>query len=390
MILAHPVRLRLITRLLSVCFLCTVFTQLNAQTQEIKDSIFSALKNSRTDIDRIKTLNALSYEHYDFDDSIGFHYAQQALTLAKKTDYPFGLQYAYTMVGVGYFSFGEYTKALENFRSSGAIPPQVENQDHYLYNMMLTANVLADIGQYDSAHQILKEGLTLAIRFKNVKREASMRKSQARIQIRLWQNEDALRNLKYADSIRNAQNDYERADFAYLYSKIYLNQSDLKNATLQIDVLCTMTKDIDDYLHKSLCHLMQSALDQLNGQYPTALSHAFQALEITKIYNYPYLRAQIYLQIGLLYSDLSEFDIASEFFFRVLKITEEKGIDPLSAQAYANLGLIFKDQKNYLLSLKYVDQAEKLFRKWRTKEELETPIIIEGLSINCKKNMMNP
>ena len=372
---------------MSVCILCTVFTQIVAQTQEIKDSLFNVLKNARTDIDRIKTLNALSYEHYDFDDSIGFYYAQQALTLAKKTDYPFGLQYAYTLVGVGYFSFGKYTKALESFQSSSTIPPDVGNQDHYLYNMMLKGNVLADIGLYDSARKTLEKGLQVSLDFKNVKREASMHKALARIQIRLWQNEEALWNLKFADSLRRDENGYERADLAYLYSMIYLNQSDLKHAEQKINTLCSTVRDLDDYLHKSLCYLMQSKLDQLNGQYATATNNAFQALEITKIYSYPYLRAQIFLQIGFLYSDISEFEIASEFLFRALKITEENEIHPLTADAYAELGWIFKEEKNYTKGLDYLDLAETIYVQIGDKKGMSATHNTRGIIYSFQKNI---
>jgi tetratricopeptide (TPR) repeat protein len=330
-----------------------------AQSPQNKDSLYNALQLAKTDIKKIDVLNALAYEHKEFDDSNGFYYSRQALALAKNTDYPKGLQYAYTMVGVGHFSFGNYIQAIENFNYSHAIPLSEGDLNTHLYTIMLTGNVLADIGKYDSAQRILEEGLQLAKKNKH-NREASIHKSLARMQARLWQNQSALKNIKMADSIRKDGSGFERADISSIYATIYLNQSDLINAEKHIQNLCTAVDDKDDYYHKSLCHLLQSEFFRIQGQYGIALKNAFQALEITEIYSYPFLRAQIFLKIGLLYSEMSEYSIAIEFLFRALKITEKSGIDPLTAEAYAELGWIFKEQKNYRMALDYVDQSQTI------------------------------
>lgn len=341
--------------------LCLVILSpcLLAQSQENKDRLYEELRLANTDIKKIDALNNLAYEFYDFDDSIGFYYARQALTLANKIDYPTGLQYAHTMVGVGYFSFGDYTNAIKNFELSHAIPGANKNLDHFLYNTMLTANVMADVGRYDSAKAILENGLALA-NAKKHKRASSLYKSLARLQARLWQNKEALYNIKMADSLRKDVTEYDRSDIYYTYAMIYLNQSDLVNAEIYIQKLCASVEGVDDYFHKSMCLLLKSEVNRLKGHYAMALSNAFDALEITEVYSYPYLRGQIFLKIGSIYSEMSEYSVSLEFLFRALKITEKSGIDPLTAEAYAELGWIFKEQKNFEMALEYVDRSQKI------------------------------
>ncbi len=368
--MAHPIVTKRFTCKLFVFALFLLFVPLSgvAQTQEKKDSLFAKLKNVRSDVERIDILNELSYAHYDFDDSIGFYYGREALSLAQKTDYPKGLQFAYTLVGVGYFSFGDYENALISFQRSHSIPFSESDLDRHLYNIMLTGNVMADLGHYDSARVILQEGLNIAIKNKSIKREASISKAFARIQARLWQNDKALQNLRHADSLQTNKSKYEQTDIKYLYSLAYLNQSDLINAAIQIQGLCEGVKEIDDNFHKSLCHLMQSELYRKQGKSTAALNEAFQSLEITEVYTYPYLRAQIFLQIGIIYSDMSQYPIALEFLFRTLKIAEKSKIDPLTASAFVELGWIFKEQKNYTVALDYLNQAEFLCKKMGDKK----------------------
>ncbi len=348
------------------------------QTQRAKDSLINKLNSAKSAAEKIDILNALAYEHYDFDDSTGFYYARQALALAKKTEYKTGLQYAYTLVGVGYFGFGDYPNALKNFELSHAIPLNESNLDHYLYNVMLTGNVMADIGKYDSAMVILEQGLLLATK-NNHARMSSIYKAIARLQSRLWQNDAALKNIKIADSLRTGDSGHDQTDISFVYATLYLNQGDVDKADEYIEKLCNAVVGLDDYYHHSLCLLLKSESSRIKGQYSIALKYAFESLEITELYNYPYLRAQIFLKIGSLYSETSEYSIALEFLFRALKISEKSGIDPLSADVYAELGWIFKEQKNFKMALEYMDRSQKIREQTGDKKSIASSHNYRGL-----------
>ncbi|NBP70734.1 MAG: hypothetical protein EBU52_18595, partial [Cytophagia bacterium] len=83
-----------------------------AQSQ-VRDSLKTVLDKSTNDRQKVDAMNALAYEYYDINDSLAFIYATDALQLSLDIEYASGIQYAYTLCGVGYFTSGQYVKALE-------------------------------------------------------------------------------------------------------------------------------------------------------------------------------------------------------------------------------------------------------------------------------------
>src|SRR5688572_21549526 len=79
--------------------------------RQIKDSLLIVLEKGAVGPVKVDALNELAYQFYDYDDSIAFAYARQALAEATKINYPKGVKYAYTLIGLGYASKGDYKNA---------------------------------------------------------------------------------------------------------------------------------------------------------------------------------------------------------------------------------------------------------------------------------------
>lgn len=107
-------------RIASVLFFLLLVGQLRGQ-HDVKDSLEVLLKTQLDARTRVDVLNQLSYQYYDFNDSIAFLHARSALALALKQNYKKGIKYAYTMVGLGYSSQSKYKEAIINYRISDNI-----------------------------------------------------------------------------------------------------------------------------------------------------------------------------------------------------------------------------------------------------------------------------
>ena len=90
-----------IKRIAPILFFLLLTGQLYGQ-REVKDSLEVLLKTKLDTPARVDVLNQLAYQYYDFNDSIAFEYAHEALRIALQDNYKKGVKYAYTLVGLGY------------------------------------------------------------------------------------------------------------------------------------------------------------------------------------------------------------------------------------------------------------------------------------------------
>ena len=86
----------------------------HSQSKRI-DSLLSVLHQTKNDIDRAKTLNALADEYKTSDPKLMVTYAEKALALSKKIKFRIAEGNAYLNLGNGAIISGNYSKALEYF-----------------------------------------------------------------------------------------------------------------------------------------------------------------------------------------------------------------------------------------------------------------------------------
>jgi signal transduction histidine kinase len=351
----------------------------HAFTQSISnDSLKSALNTTLNDKQKVDILNALSYQYYDFDDSIGLTYAEEALQLALEIDYPSGLQYAYTLCGVGYFTFGEYEKALSVFSKSDSLSKEGQ-KEYSLYNLMLMGRVLADIGELDSAESVFKRGFVLLKESNNDSYAAGIYKGYAHLKMYQWQNEEALKNIQIADKLRSAEPEVERIDLYLIYARVFINLGDLEKASTNASKLCELKENLNDQFHTGMCYYLNALIHFKQSNFQQALSESFKVLELTKVYDYHFLRVQVYALIGEIYGQLSDYKLASDFIYRALSITEKDGLKPMTASLYNDLAWIYKDQSNFPLSLEYADRSQLIYETMNDQRGIASCYNVRGL-----------
>ncbi len=329
-----------------------------AAQQHIKDSLETLLKTKLGNNARIDALNQLAYQYYDFNDSLAFTYAHEALQLGQSVNYPKGIKYAYTMVGLGYSGKAEFKQAIQNYRlSEQVMAPNAEIEA--TYNLVLWGNCYREIGKYDSALLLYKKAKSLIV--KGDKESLSnIYKNIASVYLLLWRNTEAISMLDTATRFlekNDLETRYVQMDIWSMYGQAYKNILQYDLSTNYYEKMCRAAYSLDDYYHQITCKLNQAELAFQRSNYTTALRLNFEALELTKKYVFPPQYAKVLIQIGEVYEELSQFNVAAEYFFKVLKISERLDLQAETALSYAELAWIKKDQNDYPTALEYANKS---------------------------------
>lgn len=349
-----------------------------AQESVRKDSLKKLLSENISDTQRIDVLNQLAFLNYDFDDSLGYQYARQAVKECEAIEYPSGLQYAYTMLGIGHFSFGEYPQSLDAFSKAERLNPH-GSLEHSVYNLILKGNILGDLGEFDSAELQLRKAQKLMTDAKSQKSAAGVYKAYARMYVGLDRYEDALAYLLKAQEVRKAQSDNNKLDLFTLFPPIYSALDEFENATEFNVKLCNLASNRDDNYHKAMCLMNRTELYFDQGNYAQALTEGFKTLELSEVYKYPLLRAMLFLLMGEIYFELTDYTMASDFLYRCLAITEKAGLKPVSAKAYVVLAWLYKDQGNYTQAIEFANKAEEHAKRIGSKRLEARCLNVRGL-----------
>jgi tetratricopeptide (TPR) repeat protein len=303
------------------------------------DSLRNLLSNSRlSDKERVDLLNNLSYELYDVNDSAAFKAAQKALALAEKTNYKAGIKYAYTLIGLGHNANGFYQDAVRYFVMSDRV--DVPSMTHIAsYNQVLLGNTYRDLAQYDSAEFYYHKAMDIISKTGNNAYKARVHKNLGQLYLILWKNTEAIKQLQMADDLlRGSTPDvYQLADVLSLYGLAYENLLDYDRAQAYFSRMCDVATDRNDAYHKIICVLNKADLTNRRGDFAAALQYCFEALEMSKQYQYPPQMVEIYLKTGEVYMELSQYALASKYLFEALKISERLGLRFQTAKIFAGL-----------------------------------------------------
>jgi len=132
--------------------------QLGAAQKPYSDSLKQILAHTQDPKRKVDLLCEISYDLFDFDDSVARHYVLMAKKLAEENNYQPGLKRVLTVIGFGYFSFGDYQLALENLyasKNNKALLPG----DLVGYNLMLMGATYRNLAFYDSAQYYYEEAI---------------------------------------------------------------------------------------------------------------------------------------------------------------------------------------------------------------------------------------
>lgn len=354
-----------------------------AQNQK-KDSLENALKHVQDIKQKVDILLALAYENYDFNDTLGFQYSNQALQLAKKIRYAQAIKGAYTMIGLGYHSFGKLNEAKKNFLlSDREIAPRAEAQT--LYNYMLFGNLHRDVGHYDSAMWYYHKAKVLAESY-NITELPSIYKNIASILISQWKNQEALIYLDSA-SLMNQQNIdwYSNLEILKFYGKAHLNLLNLEESKKYYDQMCAESEKRQSNYHKIDCKLYEATLLYRHGLYTDALSLCFEGLDLTETYLFPTQYIDLLILAGEINYEISQYDLAAEYLFKALKMSESTGLRIKVAQLYNDLAWLDMLQGKLTDAEDYINKSIAIAEELNARYMLSDAYTVKSLILRERK-----
>jgi signal transduction histidine kinase len=370
---------------LTLLFICGLLSVQPVLAQpDVKDSLLSLLKAGSEGENRVDVLNELAYQYYNFEDSIAFGYANEALAEAIKINYPKGIKYAYTLIGIGYASKSMHQWAIVNFRKSHAIKA-LHSDGISVYNLTLLGNTYRDQAMFDSAKACYQQAIQ---NFGNSEKHhlATLYKNFAQLSLNLWRNQEAIKYLDSASMIlKNYPDTYSELDVWATYGQVCQNLLQFDKSRDYYDKMCAGAHTLDDYYHQIKCLLNQSQLDYRKGDFPKALKYALEALKTIELYTYPPQQVEVLTQVGTIYIELSQYDLANKYLLEALRIAEKNNLVLETAQIYNEIAWIYKDQGNYTLALDYVNQSQTIHEKIGTRHGVAACHNIRGLIFYLQK-----
>lgn len=325
------------------------------------DSLKRVLARTADPKIRIDLKCEIAYDLYEYADSIGDIFSREAKEESEKQNYRAGLKRALTLIGLSKYNSGQFDEALKNLRASHEIHADIPT-GWIGYNWMLIGSIFRDRAQFDSARFYYQKALDAIGPQGDAYFLASCYQNLAYIEIIRWQNDNAFLNLKKAEGLAllNPKDFYAVLSVWTTFVKYYLQINDFEKASEYLNKLCVKAEEMKDYFHQISCLSGQVEMDIHRGLLRTALKKSFDELKIADIFKHPQQRVTIYRQIGNVYSELSEYVLATQYFFEGLKISERLGMRYESARMYSDLAWIFKEQLNFPLALEYLQKSETL------------------------------
>lgn len=359
---------------LMMAFCVPVFGQ-----SPVMDSLKEQLEKTQDPVKRVDLLNKLALEFYDYNDSIGLNYAQQAVELANKAKYKRGLKSALTLAGFGYMTLAEYDKAFKHMWLSN----KIESPDSInltAYNFSSIANLHRLLANYDSARYYYMRALSLKDDGISSGMLGMVYKNLGHLEVILWNNDQALHWLKESERLAiSNRNNYLLAEVYGHLGTIYDHLLEYDLAEFYYDKLCEIASQQILYFHLIKCELRKAELLSRKGLYTEALSSGLNALKLTESYEYAPQVLEVYTMIGNIYSDLGQYELALRYYFLALEISERYKIRWNTAQLYAQIGWVNKQQSNFDLALQYVNRSLELRQEIGDKHGVSNAFNYRGL-----------
>lgn len=346
--------LRLLTVLL---FVSGTYGKLFAQNTRI-DDIEARISAAASPRERADMLIDLSYKSYDYDAAKGFAYANRAQAEAEKAAYPEGLRSALTLKGFYYHDIGEYKRAISYYRSATKVPIPPDERLGYAFALM--ANTYRTQAVYDSAEFYYKNSITLLEKVKAVKTLAYAYRNAARLYIYQWKNAEAEQYLNSAMKIYDSLNaQFGKADVYFAMAELNMGRSKYRLAQEQIEAACGIANAINDDYLKLYCLIYQGEIRHKLGDFLEALDKLLNAAQILSTRNNPQLLTRVYGDLGELYENLSQNEVAMRYFMESIKIAERLGLKYEVAFRQADIAWMHKNQRNFAAAFEYVDKSLK-------------------------------
>jgi two-component system NarL family sensor kinase len=348
---------------LLIGLLCHYF---DAKGQNHKiDSIYSVLKKSKEDTEKVNTLNALSKTLYLISkrqaaDSM----CREALALSEKLGFKKGVLDSYLNIGNVYFDAANYSEALNSYSQSLKIATELNNKQCMGRAAGNIGNIYFLQGKYPEALADYLQALNLWQAIDDKKGMSIAYTNIGNIYMTEGNFPEALKNQLQALKIKEDIKDKRGAGNLYgnigsVYHDMGNYPEALKNHLQSLKICEETNNKIGEgnaYINMGNDYLAM-------GNFAEAIKSEQKSIEISTAINNKRGIMLAIQDIGNIYRDQHNYTQALENYSNSLKQAEELNDRYTLSMAYENIGFVLTRQNKYKEAAIYLDSALNLSKE---------------------------
>lgn len=253
-------------------------------SQSKLDSLTNLLKNNElSKTSKVDLLNSIGFEYWIVDSKKSISYGKQAYEIAQELDYKPGLARANRVMGVAYWTQGNYVNALQHFDSAKKLFSELEDKEGIANIILNEGMVHSDLRDYDKALKMYDDAIN---KFEALGLKNRIATTYTKIgSLYLDQNKPDYAKVHLDNAIAiHTENGYTYG-IAEAHNRLgimYLNQDELEQAFYHISKSINLGRDLNDKegLTSNLLHF--GILLSKDKQYNHAYDHIMLSLNSAK------------------------------------------------------------------------------------------------------------
>jgi serine phosphatase RsbU (regulator of sigma subunit) len=332
-------------------FLLLALCHLAATAQPNRtDSLLRLLKTLPEDTMRVMVLNDVSFAYYNSDAKQAKQYAQAAIDLAKKIDYPKGLARGYNVMGVAYQYQDDYPTALEYHQKALAIREQIRDSTGIASSINNIGIVFYSLKNFPEALKYYERSMEVRQRMRD---SLNLVSSLNNIGSILWAMGDTARSLNF-----------------------------LERAIIVARRVGRKSSELDALLNLGDRYRQLLQLDQAEEKLILALDLGMSLQDKLRLsYAYQYL-AQVYLASN-------RPALAKDYIVRGLAVAKEGGFHVREADLTGVLAEFYELKGNTALALRLYRQKTKTLDSITSLERSKQTMEMQGRYNTAKQEAEN-
>ena len=330
------------------------------------DSLISVLKKDISDTTKVNTLNLLAIELMDKNLDTSIYLANQAQTIAIRTNDKLGLAKSFQVIGKTFSNLANYEKALKNCYEALSI-----------YDKLLLEIPAKEKSSFKS--KILRQK---ALTYKDIGVVFG------------WQGNypEALKNSYTSLQISEEIGDKfgigrTSGNIAYTY----FFQGNFTEALKTNQYSLRIKQEIDDKVGIGLSYDNIGCIYLAQRKYPEAMKNMVAALKIQEEIDDKHGVSNSYINIGKINLEQGNYQEALKYLFMSIKLLEEIGRIGESAVSYNLIGKVYLKQKKYSESSLYLNKGLAIAQKGDQLEDTKDGYYIlselDSIEGNYKKSL---
>ncbi len=354
----------------SLCF--------DAISQNVSDTL--KIKTMADDTAKVNLMNRIADELRDFDTEKGLFYANNALVLAKKLHYTFGIGEAHKALGINYYRMGIYDASLDNNLKAISIFKEINDQKLLCKTYNNIGLVYYARNQFSKAKSYMLQGLDIANKINNNIERSRILHNLALIEFEAADFKKAIEYHYKSYQIAKGENNLLLMGYNYLsLGKCYLKINKLDSAEVKIQESIIIFKELKNPNLTAMAYNQYADFLINIKNYSNALTFAKIAFEIGELIGSRYTELEAYDLIAKAYLGIKDYENALKYRTRFYELSDTmRNESNIKSIAYIEAK---HEYDNQLKELNLKKESEIRYSKINTKIAVFIAIIMVIVSV---------